>query len=142
MSAEVPSPESGGAPAGRPFLTRGGDRHPRAGRRAEGMVRAYAITRGRTRVDAPHLRFESMVQVAPERNTQRLTFERRKIALLSTDPVSVAELAAWVAVPIGVARVLVGDLIEEGVLKLFDAPDDPTQNISLVRELIDGIRNL
>lgn len=108
------------------------------------MVRAYAMTRGRTQVDAPHLRFESMVQVAAQvtDSVSRLTFERRKIASLCASPVSVAELAAGISVPIGVARVLVGDLIGEGILRLFAAPTNPMHDISLVRELIDGIRNL
>lgn len=141
-----PGAEADAPPAGRPFLgqaaTTGGS--PGRVRRADGMVRAYAMTRGRTQVDTPHLRFESMVQVVADRSATvaKLTFERRKIALLCADPVSVAELAAQVGVPIGVARVLVGDLLDEGVLQLFDAPEDPTQNISLVRELLHGIRNL
>jgi hypothetical protein len=62
----------------------------------------------------------------------------------ASDPMvrAYAEISATLHVPIGVAKVLVGDLIVDGVLQLYDAPTDVTQDLSLVRELIDGIRNL
>lgn len=108
------------------------------------MVRAYTITGGRTNSDAPQLRFESMVALTDQgvAASTQLTFERKKIAQLLDQPLSVAEISAKVAIPIGVARVLVGDLVVDGFLALYDAPTNASQDISLVRELIDGIRNL
>ena len=53
-----------------------------------------------------------------------------------------AEISAKISIPIGVAKVLVGDLVVDGILALYDAPTDASQDITLVRELIDGIRNL
>jgi hypothetical protein len=145
--AVQPSPEPSRAPFARPFLQRDpaqlGTSTVGMGSN-EPMVRAYTITGGRTHTDAPQLRFESMVALT-DRGVAviaQLTFERKKIAVLADQPQSVAEISAKICVPIGVARVLVGDLVVDGVLRLYDAPTDASQDISLVRELIDGIRNL
>jgi hypothetical protein len=108
------------------------------------MVRAYTITGGRTSSQTVALQFESMVSTTDRghHSLPMLTFERKKIATLCDRALSVAEISATLHVPIGVAKVLVGDLIVDGVLQLYDAPTDVTQDLSLVRELIDGIRNL
>ncbi len=134
----------------RPFLGRGTAASlPTApAQPAEQLVRAYTITGGRTRTSgaAPFdtLRFESMVSLTPAGRAAlpRLTFERQKIALRCDLPLSVAELSAALHLPIGVARVLVADLLADGLLQRFDTPQDVMTDISLVRELIDGIRNL
>jgi len=136
------------APFARPFLNRNsaqlGTAQIGTGPAPGPYVRAYTITGGRVNSQTVALQFESMVSVT-ERGTQALgslTFERKKIALLCDRALSVAEISANLRVPIGVAKVLVGDLIVDGVLQLYDAPTDVTQDLSLVRELIDGIRNL
>ncbi len=142
-----PSSEPIRAPFVRPFLRRDaaqlGSADVGAGT-SEPTVRAYAITGGRTNVDAPTLRFESMVALtdAGVAASPKFTFERKKIAALLVRPLSVAEISAMISVPIGVARVLVGDLLVADHLRLYDAPTDAATDISLVRELIDGIRNL
>lgn len=142
-----PSSEPIRAPFVRPFLRRDaaqlGSADVGAGT-SEPTVRAYAITGGRTNVDAPTLRFESMVALTElgAAASDKLTFERKKIAALLERPLSVVEISATISVPIGVARVLVGDLVVDGILRLYDPPTDASKDISLVRELIDGIRNL
>lgn len=142
-----PVPEPTRASFARPFLNRD-SAHLATSTVGMGtsdpMVRAYTITGGRTNTEAPQLRFESMVALTEQgvASSTQLTFERKKIAALLDQPLSVAEISAKVSIPIGVARVLVGDLIVDGILRLFDAPTDASQDISLVRELIDGIRNL
>ncbi len=137
------------APFARPFLNRGSAQLGTAqignGRGAQDpMVRAYTITGGRTSSQTVALQFESMVSTTDRghHSLPMLTFERKKIATLCDRALSVAEISATLHVPIGVAKVLVGDLIVDGVLELYDAPTDVTQDLSLVRELIDGIRNL
>lgn len=145
--AVQPNPEPTPPSFARPFLDRGSADLAISDLTAgpgDPMVRAYAITGGRTHSDAPQLRFESMVALTDHGAiaSTRLTFERKKIAALLDQPLSVAEISAKVSIPIGVARVLVGDLVVDGFLALYDAPTDASQDISLVRELIDGIRNL
>ena len=132
----------------RPFLNRGSAQLGTAqignGGASDPMVRAYTITGGRTASQTVALQFESMVSTTDRghHSLGLLTFERKKIATLCDRALSVAEISATLHVPIGVAKVLVGDLIVDGVLQLYDAPTDVTQDLSLVRELIDGIRNL
>lgn len=145
--AKQPGPEPSRAPFARPFLNRESAHLATATvgmGSSEPMVRAYTITGGRTNTEAPQLRFESMVALTAQgaAASAQLTFERKKIAALLSQPLSVAEISARISVPIGVARVLVGDLVVDGTLRLFDAPADASQDISLVKELIDGIRNL
>lgn len=145
--ASQPTPEQRRAPFARPFLNRDA---AQLGTATVGMgsndpmVRAYTITGGRTNTDAPTLRFESMVALTDRgiAAAGQLTFERKKIAALLDQPQSVAEISAKISIPIGVAKVLVGDLVVDGILALYDAPTDASQDITLVRELIDGIRNL
>lgn len=134
----------------RPFLNRGSAQLGTANigtggsRHADPMVRAYTITGGRTNSQSLTLQFESMVAITDSGSQAlgTLTFERKKIVCLCDRALSVAEISATLHVPIGVAKVLVGDLICDGFLQLYDAPSDVTQDLSLVRELIDGIRNL
>lgn len=145
--ASQPNAEQRRASFARPFLSRDAAQLGTAtvGMGAnDPMVRAYAITGGRTNTDAPKLQFESMVALTEHGTAAagQLTFERKKIAALLDQPLSVAEISAKISIPIGVARVLVGDLVVDGLLALYDAPTDASQDITLVRELIDGIRNL
>ncbi len=142
-----PNPETTRASFARPFLKRDAAELATATvgtGSADHIVRAYTMTGGRTNTEAPHLRFESMVALTEHgaAASDKLTFERKKIAALLERPLSVAEISATISVPIGVARVLVGDLVVDGILRLYDAPTDASKDISLVRELIDGIRNL
>ena len=145
--ASQPNSEQRRASFARPFLNRDAAQLGTAtvGMGAhDPMVRAYTITGGRTNTDAPKLQFESMVALTDKgiAAAAARTFERKKIAALLDQPQSVAEISAKISIPIGVARVLVGDLVVDGILALYDAPTDASQDITLVRELIDGIRNL
>ena len=145
--AVQPVPEPSRASFARPFLKRESAQLATSTvglGSSDPMVRAYTITGGRTNTEAPQLRFESMVALTDKgvAVSAQLTFERKKIVMLLDQPLSVAEISAKICIPIGVARVLVGDLVVGGILRLFDAPTDASQDISLVRELIDGIRNL
>src|SRR6478672_180374 len=80
-------------------------------------VRPYAITGGRTRpvVDLP---IEAMVVRSKEGASLvgRLQLEKGQILDLVDQPLSVAEISAHSHLPLGVARVLVGDMSEEGLL--------------------------
>jgi len=82
------------------------------------VVPAYALTRGRTTSLGPDLPWETMVTTAGSARTSRtrLQFEKAKIVSLCREPVSVAEVASTLRLPLGVARVLVSDLYAEGLL--------------------------
>jgi hypothetical protein len=83
------------------------------------VVPAYALTRGRTRAaGGPDLPLETLVTTTDFglRRYSALQAERRSIVELCTAPLSVAELAAHLQIPVGVARVLVSDLASGGYL--------------------------
>lgn len=84
------------------------------------MVRPYTITRGRTpgkhkqRLDTA----TQVVTVEPRPETPRLelTPEHRAIIGACHRPVSLAELSAALEQPMGVVRVLCGDLLDHGAV--------------------------
>src|SRR5690348_10256655 len=77
------------------------------------LVRPFIVTGGRTRPVDERLRMETLVSAAPAALSAPLGFERRRIVELCQQPRSVAEVAAGLGVPVGVARVLIADLIAE-----------------------------
>jgi hypothetical protein len=82
------------------------------------VVPVYALTRGRTRSIGRDLPLETVVTSTESGITAlpRLQFERARIVSLCQRPVSVAEVAAVLGIPVGVARVLVSDLSSDGML--------------------------
>ena len=106
------------------------------------LVRPYAITGGRTRSRSSHLAMEALVVCSAEgRARARLVLERRRIADMSETPVSVAEISALLEVPLGIARVLVGDMADEGLV-LVSQPRTGRPDIVLLERVLHGIRAL
>jgi hypothetical protein len=110
------------------------------------MVRAYAVTGGRTRSGADDLPLEALVATTPRGRAKRreLTFELRSISELCTQPMSVAEVASHLSVPLGVARVLVTDMSEQGLVAVHKAAGgaDDRPDIELLERVLNGIRAL
>ena len=105
------------------------------------LVRPYLVTGGRTRPDGETLALETLVNTtrrgAARADSRR--FEQRHILRLCREPLSIAEVAAELEVPAGVARVLIGDLVDEGLLHVMASTDT---NEQVIRRLIDGVRAL
>jgi hypothetical protein len=109
-------------------------------------VRSYVLTGGRTRseVDLP---IETLVKVTPQgvSAAPRLALERKKIVSLCDAPISIAEVSAHLSVPLGVARVLVGDMCEEGFLTDFKPQHAMTgerPDLKLLERVLDGLQAL
>ena len=106
------------------------------------LVRAYAVTRGRTRPS----RFLDMVTLVM---TVRPTApapspEHRAILQLCAAPRAVVEVASTLNLPLVAAKVLISDLVELGAV-VFKTPrrsDDPGVDRELIRTVIDGVRRL
>ncbi len=112
--------------------------HHREGR----VVPVYAVTGGRTRSADHDLPIESLVTVTG-RDPSDLQTEYRVIMGVATRPVSLMEIGAELNVPVGVARVLVGDLAEAGYLHVHQpqpttAAGNPTPEI--LHRLLEGLR--
>jgi len=107
-------------------------------------VRPYYLTQGRTRTADERIGYETLVisTLSGFGSLGRLTTEKRHIIAMATAPVSIAELSAGLRVPIGVAKVLAGDMAAEGLLELHGAPTAPNHDISLIARLINGVRSL
>ena len=110
-------------------------------------VRPYAMTGGRVR-SSTDLPLETIVRVT-ERGaaaTDDPTAERRRICDLCTDAVSIAEISAHLDLPLGVVRVLVGDMVTEGLLDTHrpapadDGDDRP--DLRLLERVLDGLQAL
>ncbi|HEX6256105.1 MAG TPA: DUF742 domain-containing protein [Euzebyales bacterium] len=105
------------------------------------LVPPYIVTGGRTRSDGADLALETLVTTTTEGRDAagRHVFEQRRILMMCHEPLSIAEVAATLEVPAGVARVLIGDLVADGTLRVSRPTDT---NEQLIRRLIDGVRSL
>jgi hypothetical protein len=118
--------------------------------RAEGdpgpIVRPYALVGGRTRSQALDLPIETLVLGTPKAAADGtvLSWERRAIAELCTQPISVAEVSARLQIPLGVARVLVSDMAGEGWVEVYrpTATVDDRPGLDLLERVLNGIRSL
>ena len=69
-----------------------------------------------------------------------LQFEHAAILEVCSHPISVAEVAARIGVPLGVAQILVGDLADAGLVRVHEAT--PTATPALLLRMIDAVRAL
>lgn len=114
------------------------------------LVRPYAMTGGRTRSGPTGARFDLIALVAldpgclPADGDPALGPEHRTlVGLCRTETQSVAELAAEADLPVGVIRVLLGDLLDLGCVTV-SRPVPPAQlpDERILREVIAGLRAL
>ena len=110
------------------------------------LVRPYALTRGRTRPGRSDLPLEALVRVVAGATDPVGTAERRRILDLTREQIlSVAELSAHLSLPLGVVRVLVGDLADEGLVVVHTgspAAAPPAANLKVLESVLDGISAL
>src|SRR5437868_12701158 len=87
------------------------------------LVRPYARTRGRTRPEGAGFELIAVVAATGEPAGDRLRYSPDHLRILRhcALPVAVADLAADVGLPLGVVRVLLGDLRDEGLVALVSA---------------------
>ena len=109
------------------------------------LVRPYVVTRGRTVPSGTRVALDAALEArhGPERLEATATPEARRIVALCVDPVSLAELAARLPLPVGAVRVLVGDLTAAGaVVVCAPSVPDAATDVTLLKRLLDGIRAL
>jgi hypothetical protein len=108
------------------------------------IVRPYAWTRGRTR-SSLDLQVETMVSVARWLDGVKPgPLEHRTIVELCRTPRSVAEVAALLGVPLGVAKVLISDMAEAGLLTvhLTIGTASGIAHLNLMERVLSGLRRL
>ena len=106
------------------------------------LVRPYAVTGGRTRPDYELASRRWSRPPARDRTAESTAPERSSSATCAGGPV-VAEIAAYLRMPLGVARVLVGDMAQEGLVRVHQAaaPTD-RPDLALMQRVLNGLRNL
>lgn len=105
----------------------------------EPVVRPFMITSGRTTPVVDGLRIEALVRATPAALSAPLRFELERVARLCQRPHSIAEIGAALRVPIGVARVLVSDLVSAGHVSVGRTDELSTAALERIRDLV---RNL
>jgi len=108
------------------------------------VSRPYTVTGGRTRprgtryLDLADL----IVRGARQADTTSVSPEFRRILDLCRLPVSVAELAAIIGLPLGVIRVLLDDLLRENLIEVMEAPRGRVTDQRLLAKVLEGLRAL
>ncbi|WP_242901224.1 DUF742 domain-containing protein [Actinomadura terrae] len=118
------------------------------------VVRPYALTGGRTHYDGVEFDLVSLVtSVVPAEPADDPSAapgppwarepEHELILELCRTPLSVAEIASDLELPLGVVRVLLGDLLDHSLIQVRPpAPVAQFPSERVLKEVIDGIRAL
>ena len=107
------------------------------------VVRPYMLTRGRTTSSLGifELHAPVLALIASEQLGRSATPEDRRIIELCQTPMSVAELSARMSAPVGVVRVLVGDLVDAHMVQVRQTVDRAEhRDVRLLERLLEGIR--
>ncbi|GAA5162014.1 MULTISPECIES: DUF742 domain-containing protein [Amycolatopsis] len=156
---------AGGGPADKPAIARAGARFagefdepvaeaprlPRfddqvASEDASGpRVRPYVLTGGRTQ-STYELALETLVNVRADARWTgtALNSEYQPVRAVCQRTVSVAEVAATLSIPLGVARVLLSDMAELGLLHIHgtERTAEGRPPMALMRRVLDGLQRL
>ncbi len=112
------------------------------------LVRPYSLTSGGRTNPAVELALEALIQAIPGTDDRARDLDNINATILELckeSPPSVAEIAARVGVPIGVARVLVADLVEAGHVQILATLKDDSSDAErreLIERVLSGLREL
>ncbi|GAA4707420.1 hypothetical protein GCM10023215_55440 [Pseudonocardia yuanmonensis] len=104
-------------------------------------VRPYFYTKGRTR-SRYELAIETLVSTPPAAFRQPELAEHTAILELCREPRSIAEVGAFTGMPLGVARVVVGDLAVTGGLEVHRTATAEGPDLALMERVLAGLRRL
>ena len=111
-------------------------------------VRPYMVTGGRTRSRSDVMPIEALVKATGARPGSLHQPEKRRILeLTERQYLSIAELSAHIHLPVGVVRVLVGDLSDEQLVRIHgvngsERTYDPATTLSVLESVLNGISSL
>ena len=114
-------------------------------REAGPLVRPYAVTKGRTLPSGgASFGLIDVVVATSERQPQflRLGPEHRRILSLCRRPTPIVDLTSEIDLPLGVVRVLLGDLTSEGMVRVLPTQKQPMTDERLLRMVLDGLESL
>jgi hypothetical protein len=109
------------------------------------VVRPYALTGGRTRPSGPVLDLIAIITAVRGVRPDPVAMDPEHLAVLRLCrlPTSVADIAADLDLPLGVVRILLGDLREMSLIAVHN-PIPPTRlpDAQILQEVVDGLRRL
>ncbi|GAA1893498.1 DUF742 domain-containing protein [Actinomadura bangladeshensis] len=112
------------------------------------VVRPYAMTRGRTRPDGAGFELIAVVAATgvPAGDRLRYSPDHARVLRRCATPVPVVDLASDLGLPIGVVRVLLGDLRDEGLVAVVAEAQPAAAGRrppnGVLREVLNGLRAL
>ncbi|MFJ6631819.1 DUF742 domain-containing protein [Streptomyces sp. NPDC091376] len=109
------------------------------------LVRLYAVTTGRARPSGERLDLMTVIHALPQTGPDPVLPPEQTaiLRLCRPRPHPVADIASDSGLPLAVVRVLLGDLLEAGLIRATP-PVPPAQlpDARILRRVIDGLRAL
>ncbi|TDC81518.1 DUF742 domain-containing protein [Micromonospora sp. KC606] len=110
------------------------------------LVRPYAVTRGRTE-PSRDIALEAVMSATPTQAAEArfAGYDKYRIATVCEGRAqSLAEIAAYTRMPLGVTRVLVADMVAESLLTLHTAAPATgyEERMNLLGRVLSGLREL
>jgi hypothetical protein len=137
---ELPPAYVAGPAAPEPGAAGGNDR-----RRSALEVRPFLLTRGRVRsqgIASLEIEAQVITTESGEAALQHYRYEQHEIVALCREPMAVAEVAAQLGLHLGVARVLVGDLVACGHLSVRRPEWAEHRNVAIIERVIRGLQSI
>ncbi|MFJ8019407.1 DUF742 domain-containing protein [Streptomyces sp. NPDC096311] len=107
------------------------------------LIRPYTLTGGRTRATGADIELISLVTtIRPPTRAQRLQPEQYQLLALCRVPTALVEAAARLDLPIGVVRVLLGDLLDHALVSVSSPSAAGAPDVQFLQAVIDGIRRI
>jgi hypothetical protein len=114
-------------------------------REAGPVVRPYALTKGRT-LPSGGASFGLIDVVVATNERPSVNFrpgpEHRRILAMCRRPTPIVDLTSEIDLPLGVVRVLLGDLTSEGMLRVLSSQRQQLTDQRLLRMVLDGLESL
>ncbi|MFB7294002.1 DUF742 domain-containing protein [Actinacidiphila glaucinigra] len=113
-------------------------------RRDSALVRPYVVTDGRAVPSRNTLDLVTMVRVTGSGPSGRLTPEKQiLLELCGGGALTIAEISAHLVLPVGICKVIIADLVDDGLLVTRAAiPRAERPDPDLVEEVLHGLRAL
>ncbi len=111
---------------------------------AHRTVRPYTITGGRTRTSGRSLPFEAMVRTVHGASASGSSERCAIVSLASRQVISLVEISAHLQLPVGVTRVLVSDLADDGLVTIGTRTDTrlPAEDANLLEAVLDALTTI
>lgn len=109
-------------------------------------MRPYALTAGRTRPSGAAIDLIALVSAVrsssgPDFDLE-LGPEHLRLLRFCRLPVSVADLAATLDLPLGVVRILIADLRERRLVSIYQPTSAGFSDVRVLKEVADALRRL